>query len=320
MGIIGGPAAASALLAAMVLAGGWAQPVLGVGPRGTADDIIVVNGRTEVARNESAGNIFVLNGGVLIDGRVEGSVAVVNGGADVVLGEVAGSVVSANGSVRVSGTVLGDVVVFRGKAVLEDGARVAGDVRSSWEPMISEGAVLEGRARSLYGVGDVVPGSLPLAAARAGLWLAVSVSTLVLGLLLLGIAPGPAAAVVEGISFSSAIGLGLLAFLGMPLLALIAFATVVGIPLGAGLLLALAPLYMFGYVVSAWSLGRAVVRPPKSRWAAFLTGWAILRVLALLPVAGAVAWLIAVILGLGTLLTSARRDRAPTLEPAARAS
>jgi hypothetical protein len=48
---------------------------------------------------------------------------------------------------------------------------------------------------------------------------------------------------------------------------------------------------------------------PKSLYVAFLAGWGAMRVIALVPFLGGIAWLVATVLGLGTLWVAAR---APT--------
>jgi hypothetical protein len=82
---------------------------------------------------------------------------------------------------------------------------------------------------------------------------------------------------------------------------------VVAIPLGLFMLLALALLYTLGYVAGAHAIGRLLVKAPTSRFIAFLAGWAILRVLALVPVLGGLAWTLASIFGLGVLWVASRR-------------
>jgi hypothetical protein len=79
-----------------------------------------------------------------------------------------------------------------------------------------------------------------------------------------------------------------------------------------GLFLLFAPglVYSIGYVVGALALGRLVVKEPTSRYLAFLAGWGALRVIALVPFLGGLAWLVATVLGLGTLWVAARA--APT--------
>src|SRR4029450_9220275 len=80
----------------------------------------------------------------------------------------------------ISGRVNGDVVAFNGRVVLRSGAVVTGDVVSQNAPVVASGATIGGETRRVQtnlnweGFGWV--GRLA--------WLAVSVSTLVVGLVL----------------------------------------------------------------------------------------------------------------------------------------
>jgi hypothetical protein len=80
--------------------------------------------------------------------------------------------------------------------------------------------------------------------------------------------PGP------GPDPSSDWGFGL--FVGLPVLGVVATATLVGIPFGIGLVLGLAMIYALGHTASAWTLGRVLVPEPHGRAAALLAGWGIL--------------------------------------------
>ena len=71
-------------------------------------------------------------------------------------------------------------------------------------------------------------------------------------------------------------------------------------PLGVGLLLALGLIYGIGYTAGAWILGRRVVTG-ASPIVAFLVGWGILRVIALVPVLGWLVSLAAIVVGLGAI-------------------
>ena len=75
--------------------------------------------------------------------------------------------------------------------------------------------------------------------------------------------------------------------IGVPVLAVLALVTLVGIPFGVALLLAAIPVLVVAYVTSAWIVGRRVLsNRSTSPWAALLAGWGILRLLALIPVVG----------------------------------
>jgi hypothetical protein len=78
-------------------------------------------------------------------------------------------------------------------------------------------------------------------------------------------------------------GFGAAIFFLLPIAAVLLLVVVVTIPLGLFLLLALALLYTLGYVAGAHVLGRQLVKPPSSRFLAFLIGWMILRGIGLIP-------------------------------------
>jgi hypothetical protein len=208
------------------------------------------------------------------------------------------------------------VTVFNGRVELQRGANVTGDVVSQSAPVVASGATIGGTTTRLQtrtnwnGLGWV---------GRFGWWLAVSVSTLVIGLVLVWLLGRGADRVLEAgrTRIGLAIGLGLLVFFGLPILAGIALVTVVGIPLGLVVLAALLLIYALGYSASGWVLGRSILRRPGTWVVAFLTGWAILRVVALIPILGGLVWFAAVVFGLGALAVAiwyargARRAAAP---------
>jgi hypothetical protein len=105
------------------------------------------------------------------------------------------------------------------------------------------------------------------------------------------------------------VGWGLLAFFGLPILAVLALVTIVGIPLGLGLLAALALIYTLGYSASAWIVGRRILGTRTAWVVAFLLGWGILRALALIPIVGGLIWFVAVVFGLGALTVTIWRAR-----------
>jgi hypothetical protein len=92
--------------------------------------------------------------------------------------------------------------------------------------------------------------------------------------------------------------------------------TILAIPFGVGLLLALALIYATGYTAGCWVAGRAVFPPPRSRAAAFLVGWAILRVLALIPFVAGLVGALATIAGLGAIAVALWRARREAPAPA----
>ena len=254
------------------------------------DEFVVLSGRADVPEGEQVGDLVVFHGSATVDGTVNGSLT------------------AFDAPVTISGRVNGDVVVFNGRVELAESATVTGDVVSRSEPIVAQGATIEGETRRIQtnfnwdGFGW---------AGKLAWWLAVSVSTLVVGLVLLWLLGRGAPRIVEAgwTGIGPSIGWGLLAFFGLPLLGIIALVTLVGIPLGLGVLAALGLIYALGYAAAAWILGRRIVREPTAWILAFLAGWAILRVLALVPILGGLVGWAAAVFGLGALIVAIWRAR-----------
>ena len=251
------------------------------------DDQVVLTGRLVVPEGETVQTAIIFNGNATIDGTV------------------AETLVVFNGRTEISGTVAEDVIVFNGAVVLRSGAQVLGDVVSRQTPEIEEGATVGGSVDDLETRWDFWEVTF---VGRFVWWIAYTMSTLVLGLVLLLLAPGLDPASIRALRdrLGGTIGFGLLLFVLLPVGAVLLFLTLVGIPLGLFLLLALALLYSIGYVVGGLALGRLVVKPPVSRYVAFLAGWGALRLLALVPFLGGLTWLVGTVVGLGTLWVTAR--------------
>jgi hypothetical protein len=256
-----------------------------------SNDHVVLTGGLLVPEGETAQTAVVFNGDVLIDGTVTETLVVFNGRTEI------------------TGTVGEDVIVFNGSVVLRSGSRVGGDVVSRQAPQIEDGATVGGSVDDLPTRWDYWDITF---VGRLAWWLAYTVSTLVLGLVLLMLARGLDPASVRALRdrLGGTIGFGILLFVLLPIVAVLLFVTIVGIPLGLFLLLALGLVYSIGYVVGALALGRLVIKEPASRYVAFLAGWGALRVIALVPFLGGIAWLVGTVLGLGTLWVAARA--APT--------
>ena len=250
------------------------------------DTHVVLTGRVEVRVGERVDTVVILDGPAVIDGHVEGAV------------------VALNGDIRVSGMVEEDVVALRGRATIASGARVGGDVVSSRAPQVDPGATVEGDTRTVRFSFRALGVFFWVA-----WWIAVTVSLLVLGIVLLALAPAAMAAcyaVARG-EPGRAIGWGLALAVGLPVASVLVMVTVVGIPLGVVGLLSLALLYATGYVVAALALGRRMVKEPTRRYLAFLAGLFILRVVGLIPVIGGLVTFVAAAYGLGALAIAGRR-------------
>lgn len=268
------------------------------------DRWIVLSARVELPEDTRVDSVFVVNGDTDIAGTVDGTVVVVNG------------------DVRVSGDVQDNVLAFNGRITVVDGASVGGDVRSSDTPRVADGATVDGDvertnfANLFQTLGAIV---------WIVWWVAVTVSTFVLGVLFLVLVPRAArgALVAARTTVGPVIGWGVAATLGLPIVAVFLLFTVLGIPLGLVGLLAIAPLFALGYVTAMYFLGRTMIREPRSPFLALLVGWAILRVAELVPFLGPLVTFAAVVYGLGSLTVAAwraGRGRSPDAAPPATAA
>ena len=136
----------------------WAQDAQ------TSEAFVVLSGRADVPKGQTVGDLVVFHGSANVDGTVEGSLT------------------AFDAPVVISGRVNGDVVVFNGRVALRPGANVTGDVVSQSAPVVASGATIGGTTKRLEtntnweGFGW---------AGKLAWWLAVSISTLVVGLLLI---------------------------------------------------------------------------------------------------------------------------------------
>lgn len=258
-----------------------------------------------------SGDRYVVKGPVVLRaGEVARTVVVIDGRVSVARGAtITEDLVVVDGPVRIAGTVRGRVVTLGDRATVMRTGVVGDGIRwGSDEPLIAPGAQVSGDVSQ---VDPDLEDWTPFIPAIAW-WIAMSVSTLLLGLLLLWIAPRAAEATFarmrEG-GWGPSIGVGFVIAIGLPVLVFAALVSLVGIPLGIGLLLALLPLAGLGYATSAWVLGRALVGPPGRSVLAFLAGWAILRAAALVPFLGALVFVVAAMFGIGALAWTLWRAR-----------
>ena len=148
----------------------WAQATQ------TTEAFVVLSGRAHVPEGQQVGDLVVFHGSAVVDGTVDGSLT------------------AFDAPVTISGRVNGDVVVFNGRVVLRSGANVTGDVVSQQAPVVASGATIGGTTKRVQtntnweGFGW---------AGKLAWWLAVSVSTLVVGLVLVWLVGRGAAWILE---------------------------------------------------------------------------------------------------------------------------
>src|SRR5215218_2517235 len=270
----------------------------------SSDRRISVSGDVVVARGEKvSGPVAAVDGSVRVRGTVTDYV-IVGDGDVVVSGRVTRGVVVAHGDAVISGRVGGDVVALTGRVTVTRTGSVGGDVVSRRDPRVAAGTV-DGEVRNLDLRGiftGIIVGFL------AYLWLAVTISIALLGLVFVGLLPRAAdTAAAAGKRLGASFGWGALVGVVGPLVAVLVVATVLGLPLGLTMLSALNVLAPLGYVTGCLVLGRTFVkgRSNRARVGAFFAGFGILRLVALIPGVGLLVWFVVCIYGIGALSMAA---------------
>jgi cytoskeletal protein CcmA (bactofilin family)/anti-sigma factor RsiW len=285
-----------------VIGGARALALLGTGIVGN----VYGGGRdVEVGGNTAVGgNAIAFGENVKIDGRV-------------------GRDLKGFGSrITIGGSVEGNVEGFAENVTLLSSARVGGDVlarvESTGDLRIAPGAVIGGRTEETIGadrseaqpnryltVGFYVREIVGLAAAY------------VTGLLLLAAFPALRSLVLpDATAVLRSGGIGLVVAIVLPIAALIACITVIGIPIGLLVFVLGAIGLYFGKTVVAQIVGTALFRGPQgvAHFAAtLLAGLVIVRVAINLPIVGGIANVVLTLVGFGLIVSVlyARLQRGP---------
>ena len=247
-------------------------------------DLIVLSGTARVPRGSTVGEVVVLRGRAVIEGVAVGDVIVLDG------------------PITVNGQVSGSVIAVTGVVRLGPGAQVGGEVRARGTVRTAAGAHVAGgiRQRTAF----TWRGPVEVFGRFAG-WLAVTVSTFLLGLLLVLMVPralDTMSATARAAPWWSS-GWGLALAIALPIAVLLLAVSLVGLPLALALLSGFGLLGLLGYVIVMYLVGRLLWPSPRSRAVAFVFGWLILRAVGAVPyLSGATAGLAAVFgLGVGAV-------------------
>ncbi|HSI98878.1 MAG TPA: hypothetical protein VLA59_00665 [Patescibacteria group bacterium] len=283
------------LLAAIVLLAGLAGAALAADetlPR-TGRVVFVAGGDLQVPAGEQADAVIVVGGNVRVDGTVNALVII-------------------DGTATIRGATLETLAVINGSAELAAGTTVRGDVHRLGSTITrADGVEISGNIRDLSG--DVAAFGLFMGAAALVLWLGFGLATLLVGLLVAGLAARQVRSATALISRETGLTIlvGLLAIVVPPVAAVLLMVTVIGIPAGIGLLVVLWPAVAFiGYIVAAiwlgeWLLGRRSpeATPAERPYAAATLGLVVGFVIGLVPLVTAILS----ILGLGAVVLAAWR-------------
>jgi hypothetical protein len=255
--------------------------------------LIRINSDAFVAADETIENLVVVNANAVIEGTVTGTLVVIDGNATI-SGTVGDDLTVISGDIFLLDTaVVDNVHSVRGDFTRAPGATVTGDIDESdftgfW---------------AAIGVLSVL------------LWIGITIATLIAGILFAiigGRQLTAAATLMTGEAVNAIVGTVFL-WIGLPILAVLAIITVIGLPLGLGILIFLIPVLGFlGYLVAATRIGTfftgAMNRPETGRpILSVVIGVLALQVIVFIPVAGAIIAFLASIWGAGALAFIAYR-------------
>ena len=239
---------------------------------------------------EQADVVFVANGDADIAGTVN-TLTVIEGNATL-HGATVETIVIVSGTLALEEgtTVTGNVRSIESTVTQAEGVQIAGDIKGLDAELIALGAFL-GPAALLFALG-------------------MFLASLVAGLLLAAIGSRQVRAAERVIAAEplKVFGAGLLGAIMIPILAVVAMLTIVGAPLGIGILLGFLPLLAFvGFLVAGIFLGEELLGSRKEPAAArpykgAVLGIVVLQVIGLVPFVGGLATAVASILGLGAIL------------------
>jgi hypothetical protein len=252
-----------------------------------SDFILQVNRPITIDAGQRADTVVVISDDARIDGTVTEALVVIDGDAWV-SGVVNGDVVVARGTLHLlAGSQTGDISLWRGEVVREDGAVVTGSIDR-----------IEG-----FSYWDAALFSIVF-------WIGMTMVLVVAGLIFAAVGGRQLerASGLLGQKPAGSIGWAAILFIGLPILAVSLLLTIVGIPLGLGVLIFLLPtLWFLGYLVAATAIGNWLARRfgwsqrPERPYLSAVLGVLTFGIIGLIPWIGGLIATVAATVGAGAL-------------------
>lgn len=304
-------------------------------------DLIAAGGTINIA-GEITRSARIAGGQITITGEIGRNLTVTGGSINTVSSaDIKGSFLAAAGSIHlaspvggnaritagnlvVSNLVNGDLSVAGGEIRLTSKAKITGSMTywSNRDALIDRGAVVVGELirKQPPGIFTISPESITIVLFGTYMLsiLMSFISTLLLGLLFVYLFPDymKKAAKTLGDKTLSCLGIGFLAFLITPFIALLLLITIIGVPFAFVLIgIYLLALYIAKVFVIFWAggfiLDRVGSRNAASGWT-FLLGLLVYTALTIIPFIGGLVVLLTILLGLGAMLYSGRYGKLQT--------
>jgi hypothetical protein len=284
-------------------------------------DLLVGAGNVNIT-GEVTGDVRAVGGDISISGSVAGNVSGVGGNINLENGAlVLGSLVAAGGNVEVFGDVQKTITVGAGALTLGSGvggnivagvgeldvtsnAFVEGDITyySEEEANIAKEASVSGKITRNIPPNIDTPDTSD---AKVGWNIFSFLTSLLVGILFILLAPNYTKKIATNISERPwvSLGVGILTLIITPVLLILLFATVIGIPLAIlGLVLYLFIIF-FGHVFTSILIGQKILKyigQGERTILNLILGLLILGILGLIPVIGGLVSFIAMLVGVGS--------------------
>ncbi len=241
------------------------------------------------------GRVLIVAGGDITVPQGEQADLVVVAAGDASISGTVNALVMVDGTATLTGATVGTVMLVSGTVDVGPGTVVLHDVTEARGTVVSSGGEIMGATRELatgIAVFGVFAGIVAII-----VWIGFALAALIAALVLASLAGQQLrkAAWLVGHEPVPSILLGLLSIVVIPLVAVLAMVTVIGIPTGLGILLVVWPaLAFFGYLVGAiwigeWLLSRRAGYVPAERpHLAAVVGLIVAFVLGLIPLLSAV--------------------------------
>lgn len=247
-------------------------------------------------------------------GIVRGDISVAAGDATI-NGTVGRDAALASQTIHLDGSVGRNVMASVSNLNLSSTADIKGNLNytSQNTAQIASGAVIGGQTTKSMPTASKT--TVSLAPLHLTAWFAfyVLVAGLLTAIVLVLLFPQAIRAVTDrGVgSFWKSLLVGLIASIVVPAVIVFLFVTVIGIPLALILLLAWLLIQVLAGVVSAYYLGRQILRRQRNSILVMLVGAVVLIILYFIPVIGFIALILASLLGVGMILLELFRRRSP---------
>jgi hypothetical protein len=256
--------------------------------------VMRINGDLTVQEGETVDSAVIIDGNSQVDGTVEDFLLIIDGTSEVT-GRVNGDIfgISADINLAEGAVVTGDINLIESDLQRAPGSEVRGNIDEDFDLEWWEWILI-----------------------NFVLWIGMTIAVIIFGLLLVAVAPRQAANAAA--LMRSDVGWSVLSaaitFIGVPVLAVIALITVVGIPLGLGVLIfALPAVWFVGYLIAGLMLGTLIYSRTRegvrdNPYLAVVTGLGIIQLVVLVPFVGFVVAVLMGFWGAGALMLLAWRS------------